>query len=220
MILEELVSVFVSFVSGLCNVAPTISQESRREEYASVFEENPELFNDLIHREYQQEPPETELPYYEGYIMIEPFERPRRTSCESLFRSFKANIGLLTAVVFMSSLLAIGAVLVDLNTSDACKEWTHKNLTVPLHVRTLQMVGMSLKLLPFIMWFPVCVVMLWGFEEFKKNYLLCLCVCQLVTGSINCVYRIVMFDKFVTVDVSFNLYRQVYIAMVPGKVYA
>ena len=57
-----------------------------------------------------------------------------------------------------------------------------KNLTVPLRVKTLQIVGASLRLLPFIMWFPTSVVMLWGFKEFKKNYFLCLCVCQLVTG--------------------------------------
>ena len=178
MILEELVSVFVSITSGLCNGASKISRESL-----------------LQREEYRHEETELDLPYCEQYDLTEPLEEPRRTSCESFFRSLKANIGILLAVVFISSFLAIGAVLVDLNTSDACKEWTQKNLTVPLRVKTLQIVGAPLRLLPFIMWFPTSVVMLWGFKEFKKNYLLCVCVCQLVTGSINCAYRIVMFKN-------------------------
>ena len=193
MILEELVSVFVSIMSGLCNGVSKMSRES------------------LLQREGYQPETELDLPYCEEYDLIESREQPRRTSYESFFRSLKANVGILIAVVFISSFLAIGAVLVDLNTSDACKEWTQKNVTVRLRVQTLEIVGASLRLLPFIMWFPTSVVMLWGFKEFKKNYLLCLCVCQLVTGSINCAYRIVMFKKFVTVNGSFFPYRYRYV---------
>ena len=89
----------------------------------------------------------------------------------------------------------------DLNTNDVCIEWMHKNLSVPLHVQKVQIVGMSVKLLPLFSWFPASVA------KFKQNYLVILFFCALVPGSITCFYRVVMSDKFI--NVAYNLYRLV-----------
>ena len=44
-------------------------------------------------------------------------------------------------------------------------------------------------------WFPVCIAMLWPFQEFKKNYLCRLCTIVFVTALITWVYKIIMFDE-------------------------
>jgi hypothetical protein len=51
--------------------------------------------------------------------------------------------------------------------------------------------------------------MLWGFKEFRNNYLLRLFVSQLVIGSITCVYRIYIADKVAATNADYNKYRLV-----------
>jgi hypothetical protein len=199
MILEELVGSFVSLVSSLIIQTPPISRENLQKDYAILHEENleqSEAFDELIHREYEQDEP-TGLPNDEENIsiLLHVDQQPRRSFYESFLRSCKANIGLITAVVFILGFLIVGAGFVDLSTTNACIEWMHNNLKVPSRVQVLQMVGMSVSVFPVMSWFPVCIAMLWGFKEFKKHYLWFLCVILLVTGSITCVYKIVMFDK-------------------------
>ncbi|XP_028410323.1 uncharacterized protein LOC114532935 [Dendronephthya gigantea] len=110
----------------------------------------------------------------------------------------------MTVVLLLSS-LTVGLVFVDLNTYDTCIEWMKLNVTVPSHVQTLQIVGMSLRLIPLYGLFPTCIAMLWGFRQFKQHYLFRLLLCAFVTGSLTCAYEIIMFDKFFHVD--YNLYR-------------
>ncbi|CAB3989533.1 Hypothetical predicted protein [Paramuricea clavata] len=209
MILEELVSSFLSFCSSLMIQTPPIHREQRQ--FTLIFEETHEqneVYDGLIHREYEQQP-EQQLPYYEHDIsdLVQPDGQPSRDFAQSFLRSFQANVGLVMAVVFILGLLTLGIVYVDLNTTDACIEWMHNNYSIPRVVKIFQIVGMSFELLPLFTWFPASIVMLWGFKEFKKNYLSCLLVCQLVVGSITCVYRIVMFDEVTPTTVHFSKYR-------------
>ncbi len=162
--------------------------------------EQDEVYDGLIHREYEQEVP-SEVPYYEDGTFFSMQTVARRNFCESFIRSCKTNIRLITAVVFILGLLTVGLVYVDLNTTDVCIEWMHKNLSVPLHVQKVQIVGMSVKLLPLFSWFPASVA------KFKQNYLVILFFCALAPGSITCFYRVVMSDKFI--NVAYNLYRLV-----------
>ena len=202
MISEELIGILVSLCSSLVKDTPQISRESWHRNSISIFDEN----HVFIDREYELKA-QTEYSYCEEEVLVQADEQPRRSVCESLFRSCKANIGLVLAAIFVSSFFAVGTVFVDLNTTDSCIEWMQKNFTVPPHVKTLQMIGMSMKLLPLILLFPVCIAMLWGCKNFKQNYLPCLCLCQVVTGSLNCAYRIFMFQKFEITSVSYNIYR-------------
>ncbi|CAB4025937.1 Hypothetical predicted protein [Paramuricea clavata] len=203
MILEELFGSCVALVSRLIIQTPPISRENLQREYTLISvpnREQDEVYDGLIHREYEQE-----VPFYEDGTFVRMQADPTRNFCESLIRSLKANVGLITAVVFVLGSLTVGVVYVDLNSNDACIEWMHKNVSIPAHVRTLRIVGMSVKLLPLFSCFPACIALLWGFREFKKNYLTRLFFCAFVPGSITCVYRIIMFDKFTNVD--YNLYR-------------
>ena len=214
MILEELFGSFVSLLSSLTIKTPAISRENLQRECVLIFEENPEpdeVYDGLIHREYEQETP-TEVPYYQEdvSVLVKANEEPRRNFCESFLRSFKANVGLIIVAVFILGLLTIAVVLVDLKTTNACVEWVlHKNFTVPRNVAILQTVGDCATFLPLFSGFPVCVVMLWGFKEFRENYLLRLFVLQLVMGSMACAYTIYTADKLADTLGGYNSYRLV-----------
>ena len=216
MILEELFGSFVSVLSSVIIKTPAITRENLKRECALIFEENlerDEVYDiyGLIHREYEQETP-TKLPYYEEdvSVLVQANEQPRRNICESFLRSFKANVGLIIVAVFILGLLTIGVVLVDLKTTNACIEWVlHKNLTIPRNVVIVQTVGGCATFLPLFAAFPVCIAMLWGFKEFRKNYLLRLFVLQLVIGSFAWSYRIYVADKLAASIGGYNKYRLV-----------
>ncbi len=210
MFLEELVGSCVALVSSLITQTPPISRGSLQREYTLISvpnTEQDEVYDGLVHREYEQEVP-SEVPYYEDGTFVSMQTDSRRNFCESFIRSCKTNIVLIMAVVFILGLLTVGLVYVDLNTTDVCIEWMNKNLSVPSHVQTIQIVGMCVNLLPLFAWFPASVAMLLGFRNFKQNYLAILFFCALVPGSINCVFKIVTADKFVNVEYNF-LYRLV-----------
>ena len=207
MILEELIGSWVALASNVFTQAPPISQENLQEEYTFISVPNieqQEAINGLIHCEYKQEGL-ADLPYYEDGTFIWIQAEETRSFSKSFVRSLKTNIGLITAVVFILGVLIVGLVYVDLNTNDVCKEWMQKNSDIPTHVQTVQNVAMSVKLLPLFSWFPLSIAMVWGFVEFKRNYLLCLFVCAFVPGSITCAYRIIMFHKFT--NVIYSIYR-------------
>ena len=177
MILEELIGSFLSLFSSLISQTPPISSETQQRDSGLIFESNPEredIYDGLIHREYDQGRP-AEFAYYEenvSYSDLFPAHEGRtgKKFCESFLRSCKANLGLVTAVMFILGLLTVGLVLVDLNTTNACIEWIHNNVTVPSNIRIVRIVGMSVGLIPLYAWFPICIIMLWGFRQFKQNY--------------------------------------------------
>ena len=202
MILEELIGSFVALFSSLIAQTPPISSETQQRDYGLLLEPNPEredVYDGLIHREYDQERP-AEFPYYEqnvSYSDLFPAHdgRTRKNFCESFLRSCKANLGLVTAVMFILGLLTVGLVYVDLNTMNACIQWMHNNFTVPSNIRIVRVVGMSVELILVFAWFPIWIIMLWGFSEFKQNYLLCLLACQSIMLSTCMVYKILAFDN-------------------------
>ena len=203
MIFEEIVGGFVSVLSSLFVQTPPISRENEQRQYTLINDANPEqeiVYDGLIHREYETETSE-ELPYYDSGSMVSFHTEAKRGYCESVIRSWKANMGFLISVVFILGSLSVGLAFVDLNTSNVCVEW--KN--VSQHVQTLRMIGMSMKLVPLFSWFPVRIAMLWGYEEFRENYLGCLLVSSFVPGTLSCAYRIIMFKKFT--DLIYNVYR-------------
>lgn len=198
MILEELFGSFLSLCSSLITQTPPISRQQRQ--FRLIFEETDDHDEGLIHREFEQST-QPELPYYDDGISASvqtDLIQPSRHFSQSLFRSLRANAGFITAVVSVLSLLTIFAVFADLNTSDVCVHWEHHNHSIPKNVKILRLVGWCITLLPLFSWFPACVAMLWGFQEFKRNYFSCLLVCQLVIGSISCVYRVFLFNEVCT----------------------
>ena len=211
MILEEIIGSFVSLFSSLIAQTPPISSVTQQRDCCLLFEANSEredAYDGLIHREYEQER-SAELPYYEhneSYSSLFPAhdEQTGKNFCASFVRSCKANLGLVTAVIFILGLLTAGLVYVDLNTTNACIEWMHNNFTVPSNIRIVRIVGRAVALIPLFAWFPICIIMLWGFRQFKQNYLLCLFVCQSITLSSCMVYKILKFHNAATVNTEYR----------------
>ncbi|CAB4036957.1 Hypothetical predicted protein, partial [Paramuricea clavata] len=163
-----------------------------------------EVYDDLIHCEYEQGTP-TEVPSYEEdlSVLLQDDQQRRRNFCESFIRSCKANIGLLMAVVFILGLLIVVLVYVDLNTTNSCVAWVHNNFSVPSNVRITRIAGMCAGLIPLFAWFPGCLAMLWGLKEFKKNFLMCV-IYQLMALSLDCVHTIVFLDKITAANVRYR----------------
>ena len=199
MILEELCGSFVALVSTLVIHTPSMSRANRNKtEYTLIFEENQEqqeISDGLIDCEYEPEPL-TPSPYSEEVtcVSVQADQHPKRSFCQSLFRSCKTNLTLVIAVIFMLGLLTTVLVYVDLNTTNVCIAWTHNNFTLPLKEQNMRIVGMMITLFPLFAWFPTYVMMLWGFKKFK-NYALFLFILQLVALSMTCVYKYFLYDK-------------------------
>ena len=201
MILEELLNALVSLISHLVIHKPPLSRENVKRDHSFIFKEDSErdeAHDGLIHREYEQSQV-TDLPYYEENIALwgQDDTQSTRTMCDSIFRSCKANFGLVFAAIFLLGILVCGVAYLDLNTNDACFKLIQNNLNVnvPLPVKVVQMVGMCVFILPVMSWFPACIAMLWGLKEFKRNYLHRLCPIVLATTAATFIYRIVIYDK-------------------------
>ena len=213
MILEELVGSFVSLFSRVIIQAPGISRENLHSESGSLENsEQSEVCYGLIHREYDDQRAPTELQYDQAddiSHLVQADEQPRRSFCESILRSLKANIGLITVVIFILPLVTIACILVGLATTDYCIDWIlHKNLTLPQNVGTVEIAAVSFVLLLLFSWFPTCVALCFGFKEFRKNYLLDLFVLQLVTESSSTLYDIYFSHQLFTVrDIDYTKYR-------------
>ena len=204
MILEELIGALVSLGSLLVTQVPPISRESLGRYYWLLFEESPdneELHQELIHREYKPNDKE-ELPYYEelgASVLTSTENNTNRGICESLRRSFQVNFVLLLSVVLLG-LITVTLVFVDLNTTNSCIEWRHRNQTLSQTRKVLQILGTTISAIPLYLWFPASVAMLWGLEEFRKNYRSCLLTSCFAT-CMAMVYRAVLFQKYITTGV-------------------
>lgn len=177
MILIEIVGRIVSLFSS-CFIAqpPPISRETSERDYTQIYEENPEneeAYDGLVHREYEPQVP-TELPYYDDNPLSAGHEgQTGRSFVASFLRSFRANIGLIAASVFILGLFIVGMVNVDLKTRNFCRRLSN-NFNVPYGIADI------IRILPLHTWFPMSIGMLWGFKELKKNYLYCLLFSQLL----------------------------------------
>ena len=206
MILEELVGVFVSLVAQ----APAISRENLQNEFECTLENSEQdgSYDGLIHREYDEQPTATELPYNETDDTVR-LVQTRRNFSESFLRSIKANIGLITVVVFILALFTIGVVLLGLTITDYCPQSMQKNRTSAQNSEIVKIVVISVILLPPFSWFPASIAMSFGFKEFRKHYLSGLFVFQLVMWLLALAYQIFFYDRLAPRTIEYNKYRSV-----------
>ena len=59
----------------------------------------------------------------------------------------------------------------DLNTSNLCMEWVYHNKTLPFSVKRLRVIGESVETILINLWFPLGIVVLFGWKEFKPRFL-------------------------------------------------
>ena len=95
-------------------------------------------------------------------------------------------------VVIPLGLFAIGLVYFKLNTSDLCFEWKHHNNSIPSFVTRWQLIGQDIDAMFINIWFPVTLALLFGWNEFKSNYISTLWV-GFAVGSVIVIYKTLLF---------------------------
>ena len=85
-------------------------------------------------------------------------------------------------------LFAIGLVYFKLNTGDLCFEWKHHNNSISSFVRRWQLIGEDIDAIFLNLWFPMTLALLFGWKEFKSNYISTLWV-GFVVGAVIVIYK-------------------------------
>ena len=105
---------------------------------------------------------------YEGEII-----QVKPTLRKSLIRSLKTNLSI-TFAVFPLAVIPIILLYFDLRTSDLCFEWRSHNHSEPFGVTRLKLIGDYVQGVLLGFWFPTTMVILFGWNEFKRHYSLTL----------------------------------------------
>ncbi len=190
--LEEIIACFLSLFSALTLDTP---QLSRMNHNASPPEEiTSYTWEDKIHREYvlfqEDNSPISET----GYVQL----RNKPSYTQSLLRSLKATFTITLAVL---PLVLIGPALIyfDLRTRDLCSEWQAKNHTPSFDVKRIRLIGEGVEMIMLYLWFPMMLMLLFGWSEFKRHYSLTILVGQLA-GLITTLYVsfLLLYDILIT----------------------
>ena len=194
MILEQLIGLLASFFSMLISRPPHISRQIPRRGSGSTFDESEEEdvpWVDMIHREYEEAEQELQIQTHDytsaTYVSVASESLFRRTFWQSLQRSLRANLGIVMVVIPLG-LFAIGLVYFKLNTSDLCFEWKHHNNSISSFVTRWQLIGEDIDAMFLNIWFPVTLALLFGWNEFKSNYISTLWV-GFAVGAVVVIYK-------------------------------
>ena len=195
MILEELIGLLASFFSVLISRPPLhTSRQIPRRGSESTFDQSEEEdvpWVDMIHREYEEteQKLQTQTHGYISatYVSVGSESRLRRTVWQSLQRSLRANLGIGMAV-FPLALFTVGLVYFELNTGQLCFEWKHHNNSISSSVMRWQVIGEDIIQIPINIWFPVTLALLFGWKEFKSNYISTLWV-GFAVGAVVDIYK-------------------------------
>ena len=147
------------------------------------------------------------LPNNPGYGTIPSQDTPPRCN---LFKSFLHSIWTSVAIFiaalplrFLASLL----LFADLNTVNICSGWIeHKDLRVDGAVLRWKLIGDVFVDLGLFYWFPSTMIFLFGWKEFKANYLVILVLCFSAL-SVNIIYKLFLFifNAYVAMEFYYHL---------------
>jgi hypothetical protein len=182
--LEEIIACFLSLFSALTLDAPRLSRKMNDNASPSdqctryTWEQN-------NHREYvsfeeENLPSETEN-VQPGYEL-----GSRSSHAKSLLRSLEMNFTITLAVL---PLVLIGMALIyfDLRTVDLCSEWEAKNYTLSFDVWRIRLIGIGVEKMILYLFFSMTLVVLFGWNEFKRHYSSTILV-GLLAGLFNILY--------------------------------
>ena len=107
---------------------------------------------------------------HSGYNRIPDGSSPERKSFwKSSRKAVSTSIGMAFSL-FPPTLFIILFLYVDLNTADLCREWQQHNNTVPFSVTRIRVIGFSVPIFMFYLWFPLTAVLLFGWTDFKRRF--------------------------------------------------
>ena len=168
--LEEIITTFLSLFSALTSDTPKISIQLNSNPCSS------EECN-LIHGEdvmFEQDSLPLQVEYFG--LRNEVLDKP--TYRQSLLRTLKATVTMTLAVLPLA-LVAIAFLYWDLRVTDLCAEWVSRNHTLPFKVKRIRLIGKGFGLVLGYIWFPLTLVVLFSWREFKRHYCTVVLVGQL-----------------------------------------
>ena len=183
--LEEIIAGFLSLFSALTLDAPQLSREMN--DNASLSEQRTRYtWVDSIHTEYVSFEEEN-LPSQTDYVQLGYELQNGPSYTQSLLRSMKATFTI-TLTVLPLVLIGMALIYFDLRTVDLCSEWeTQLNYTLSFRVWRIRLIGDGVEKIIFYLWFPLTLVLLFGWSEFKHHYSSTVLVGQLA-GFISTLY--------------------------------
>ena len=104
------------------------------------------------------------------YTRLDGASSERRSYWESIPKSLWTTLSI-TCAMFVPTAFTMAFLYIDLNTTDLCLEWQYHNNTLPLSVKRLRVIGDSIEAVIANLWFPLTMVVLFGWKEFKLRFM-------------------------------------------------
>ncbi|CAB4043439.1 Hypothetical predicted protein, partial [Paramuricea clavata] len=100
------------------------------------------------------------------YTRLDGTSSGRRSYWESIRRSLWTTLRI-TCAMFVPTAFTMAFLFIDLSTTDLCLEWQYHDNSLPFSVKRLRLIGHSFEITIINLWFPLTMVVLFGWKEFK-----------------------------------------------------
>ena len=211
---EEILAGVLSLFSAFTLDTPRISRDKSNNNSDAEKPDEPVFFRNVAHCEYDlfEEQSDFYIPEIIGHTQVDEGEllilQVKPTIHQSLMRSLKVNLSI-TSSVFILAAIGIVFLYFDMRTFDLCFEWKNHNNTIPFAVMRFKLIGDCVEDILLFFWLAASLVVLFGWTEFKKHYVLTVFV-GLLFGLLNVLYK--------TFLLLFNVYDTNIVYLVPGNV--
>ncbi|XP_046857634.1 uncharacterized protein LOC124451044 [Xenia sp. Carnegie-2017] len=202
--LEEIIGFSLSIFSLFVTETPRVSLSAQHEQEDASTDGNIHfrlMENDsrsrFINKEYDQSDlnDESEIFMADGN-QLETYcnnMQNSRNFKSSLWKSLSTSINLTFATI-LPTLFALTLVYIDTNTTYSCLAWrNYKNKTLPLSVKRVHVFGDCVESFVLYLWFPLSMMMLFGWKEFKEKFTSALYVC-VIFGEMVVIYHLISFQ--------------------------
>ena len=166
--LEEIIATFLSLFSALTLDAPQISRQLDSSACSSEECNRCTWKDGILHRE-DVLIDQDRLPLQLEYLPLIDELPAEPTYRQSLLRTLKATVTITLAVLPLA-LMAIAFLYWDLRVTDLCSDWVSKNHILPFKVMRTRLIGKGFRIAVGYVWFPLTLVVLFGWSEFKTHY--------------------------------------------------
>ena len=203
--LEEIIAGFLSLFSAFTTDVPRVS---RNKTTINSSEQEALLYRHTEYGTFEDET--TIMPVNCNYVRINnegEIIQLKPTVQQSLIRSLKTNLSI-TIAVFLLAIIGITVLYLDLRTNDLCFEWRTHNHTIPLRILRLKLIGDCVEGILLSLWFPITMVILFGWSEFKRHY------ASTVLAGLMFGFMAILYLTFLMV---YNVYDTNVVYRVPGN---
>ena len=188
MILQDLAGIFLSSLSFFArDVFRLVWKNYQKLHTYTENEDPPGTTRSVLSVTYEQ------FPNYKTNVMASQNAPARPRFCKTFLNSLWTSITMLLAALPLGLFAAV-LLFVDLNTANLCSELIHNNrsLQAETSVFRLKLIGDISEDLGLFCWFPSTMIFLFGWKEFKANYLIIL-FCCFSCACVGIIYKLILF---------------------------